>query len=546
MAISVRCPSCERDYQVRESFAGRSVPCKSCGAVFAVPRSSKSAAAVNVVEFEDPPAGKDDYDAYRPKRPATRPGRRPAPAARPVAAAPRPSAPRRRSSPRRRSGPPKGLAILMVVLAGISVVVASSLAIYKFAWKRSKGADPADPRDGFAVAKAKVPSFPDLPAPRVLQPSGARVFFVDLARQPGNGNGPGERMKLRVYLPPGNHPPKSLGCILVAPAGTTLLHGNDMDDDNDHAETLPYVRAGYAVVFYSLDGPLNDPRRSTDAEAAAAYREFKAAKAGVLNGRNALEFVLAKLPQVDYERIYCAGHSSAGTLSLLLAAHEPRIKGCIAYAPATDLEQRLKQVVDDPASRRAMPGLRDFVKRSSPKTHAEKIGCPIFIHHSRDDANEPFQSAESFVRRLRSYRKNVTFSISIRGGHYRSMLNPGIPRAIAWLKDLPAERAARQRFGPPPDVPRPFFGNRRPAVRTTGLSAEFRVLRFAGGDPEAAARRALANIDWIDTRSVRYDAFRRRIVARVTKRTFNTSSALQSLRRQGFTIGLTRVTSRRL
>jgi dienelactone hydrolase len=552
MPISVRCPSCDRDYQVRESFAGRTVPCKDCGAVFLVPQSSKSAA---------PGDGNDDYDAGRQPRPASRPMRQPNRPAQPAAR--RPVARGARPARRRRSGPPKGLVILMCVLAVISVTVASSLLIYKFVFKKGRGDDPGAPEAGFAVSKAKIPSFPELPAPRVLRPWGASVYFVDLGREPANGSGPGERMKMRVYLPRGAHADKSLGCVLVAPAGTTLLHGNDMDDDNYHAETLPYVLAGYAVVFYSLDGPLNNRDKATDAQMAAAYDKFKAAKAGVLNGRNALEFVLAKLSQVNPDRIYCAGHSSAATLSLLLAAHEPRIKGCIAYAPATDLEERLKPVMDDGASRRLLSGLRDFVTRSSPKTHADKLNCPVFIHHARDDGNVPFRSTESFVNRLRDSGKQVEFSISNHGGHYNSMLNPGIPRAIAWLRNLPQERTA-QRFDPPmkkaprprnspfqnPPFQDPLAGNprnSRPSVRIAGPAVQFSVLRYSGaGDAEAAARRALTGIGWIDAGSIRYDAAGRRIVARVVGRRISTGSAKQALRREGFVIGFTRYSSRGL
>jgi hypothetical protein len=112
------------------------------------------------------------------------------------------------------------------------------------------------------------------------------------------------------------------------------------------------------------------------------------------------------------------------------------------------------------------------------------------------------------------------------------------------LKDLPAEREARRQNDPPPAFPRPV---RQPAVAPANLSVEFRVPRFSGaGDASAAARRALADIDWIDAGSIRYDAARRRIVARATKRSFNTSSALRSLRREGFTIGRVRISSRGL
>ena len=56
-----------------------------------------------------------------------------------------------------------------------------------------------------------------------------------------------------------------------------------------------------------------------------------AVQAGLANARTALEFALAKVPKLDAKRIYVAGHSSAATLALLFASHEPRIKACAAW-----------------------------------------------------------------------------------------------------------------------------------------------------------------------------------------------------------------------
>ena len=187
--------------------------------------------------------------------------------------------------------------------------------------------------------------------------------------------------------------------------------------------------------------PLPDDDPATEADYTrrlrTAYRDFRAAAAGVLNGRNALEFALARLPEVDPARIYCAGHSSAGTLSLLLAQHEPRLKACIAYAPATDVELRLSELAQDPAAQLLLPGVRDFLKRASPKTHADQFHCPVFLFHARDDSNEPFETTAAFAQRLGQLQVPVTFSPAQRGNHYQSMIDEGIPRAIEWLGQLP-------------------------------------------------------------------------------------------------------------
>ncbi|HTN74786.1 MAG TPA: prolyl oligopeptidase family serine peptidase, partial [Pirellulaceae bacterium] len=220
-----------------------------------------------------------------------------------------------------------------------------------------------------------------------------------------------------------------------APAGTPLITGNDVDAGDYHDETLPYAQAGMVAIMYSLDGPA--PETQLVAPIAAAYKQFKAAKGGVVNGRNALEFAVQKLPQVDPQRIYTAGHSSAATVSLLVAAHEPRVKACLAYAPCCDVELRLKDLANDWQATRAMPGLANFLRDTSPKTHLGKYQCPVFVFHAKDDSNEPFSTTERFVTAMRQANANITFGTSDHGDHYESMIQFGIPQGIAWLKQLP-------------------------------------------------------------------------------------------------------------
>src|SRR5205823_5836036 len=110
--------------------------------------------------------------------------------------------------------------------------------------------------------------------------------------------------------------------------------------------------------------------------------EFRAADAGLANAKAALDFVLAKVPNIDPNRVYIAGHSSAGTLALLVAEQEPRIKGCAAFAPRTDVEAHLHGVTL--SLEKSLTGYREFIHNSSPKTHADKLKCPLFLFHAED------------------------------------------------------------------------------------------------------------------------------------------------------------------
>ena len=79
------------------------------------------------------------------------------------------------------------------------------------------------------------------------------------------------------------------------------------------------------------------PATSRYLQAIAAYQ---ASKAGLVNAQNAIEFALAKIPAVDPQRLYTAGHSSAACQALLLAEKDPRIRACIAYAPVVDVAKQ--------------------------------------------------------------------------------------------------------------------------------------------------------------------------------------------------------------
>jgi dienelactone hydrolase len=533
MAIRAKCDSCGHTYNIQDRFAGEELPCKHCGDYFLVPEPGRQKTRRSRDDFRDQD---------------------------------RSSRTRHHSSDDR----PWALAIGIIAVT----VIGCGLLAWSIA---SKSKDPNGPNDPasqvasadelFAVASVPVPQFPPVLPPPQKHASGTDVYFVDLKHTPGNGQTPGQQMAMRVYLPAGNHAAKSLGCVLVAPAGTNLLRGNAMDADDYHAETLPYVEAGYAVVFYSIDGILNDPDTASDLEFSRAYKEFKAAHAGVVNGRNALEFVLARLPQVDPDRIYCAGHSSAGVLSLLLAEHEPRINGAIAYAAASDVELRLAEVANDPQFERLLPDVKSFLKQSSPKTHTKHFECPVFLFHALDDSNEPAQTSEAFAAKLRAEGKTVTYQTAPFGDHYDSMINAGIPGAIAWLKTLPTEQGksypapeAKQQAADNADGPGRGIPQRVPAfdpnVFQPGLFPPvmpihpgqrivvFDLESYSGqGDAVETARRVLIRFPFCDPHSVQVDWNAKTLTVGLRGLSVNTGPIKSALERAGFQLGGVTVTT---
>ena len=402
MPIKIECPQCDRDYRLPDESAGRRFRCKNCSTMLSVPDADD--------DFDDVSDDDDEDDAPRRVRKKQNP----------------------RKGARRKpaSDSSKGMVQLAIVLAGIFAFFGMCLAIFlAVAFQGRNPAPQVTHGSPLPVTEAPVPTFPDLGTARILQPSGVRMYFVQM---PGSSI-PGHSMAMRLYLPPADGPPQSIPCVLVAPAGTNLLRGNDMDADDYHAETLPYAEAGMAVVFYSLDGGMADSENATDGQFADAYKRFRAAAGGVINARNALEFVLAKAPQVNPALIFAAGHSSAGTVSLLLAGNEERLAGCLAYAPCTDVEARLGPVLQDIAVQQLLPGVKDFIKQTSPRNQVDNLHCPIFLFHADDDSNVNVSESRNYARQLNDAGVDVEFVTVPTGEHYQSMIQDGVPRGIQWI-----------------------------------------------------------------------------------------------------------------
>lgn len=284
-------------------------------------------------------------------------------------------------------------------------------------------------------ASVPIPQLPELGVATPIPGTNSTFQFIQIRQ----GSGPGQTMQFRVYLPAAQSPPQSISCVLLAPAGTNMLHGSPLDSDDYHDEALPYSEAGMAVVCFSLDGEMTaDPAAGDRAYGLAlsiAYRQFMASKAGVVNGRNALEFALEKLPQVNPKKIFSAGHSSGATVSLLMAANEDRLAGAIAFAPVTDLGIRLDGITKERSVRSILPGITTYVRTGSPVTYVDRYKCPLFVFQARDDTNEPFQNTENFVNQLKANAVQVNFAVVNTGDHYDSMIEAGIPQAIHWIQN---------------------------------------------------------------------------------------------------------------
>lgn len=288
-----------------------------------------------------------------------------------------------------------------------------------------KARPPANPATTTpAVAAAPKPvRFPDLGSGQIIRP-GIKLHEVKLTR----GSIP---MRIWCYQP--DKSSGKLPLVLVPPAGSTLAAGMELAD-GDREEHFPYAKAGFLVVSFDIDGGV--PDNSSEAVIKRGAAQFKDARAGLDNVGAAIDFALAKVPNMDPNRIFIAGHSSAATLALLAAEHDSRIKGCIAYAPVTDVPSQLGQRAVG-ALDAAIPGYRDFLRFSSPDTHMAQLKCPVFLFAALDDKTVPSSESTTFAEKLKKRNPKVTCVTVAKGGHYNSMLREGIPQGIQWLQKLP-------------------------------------------------------------------------------------------------------------
>jgi dienelactone hydrolase len=376
MAILTRCDNCDNRMNLADKYAGRLVRCLRCKEPVRVPGAPHQ----------------DDDDDSRPTQ-------------------------RRRRKRKKASnfnalwiGVGAGAALMMIAVVAVIVAIAVRKSANKF--------------DNFVAGSSETANpatYPELSQVRAIQPG---VMFQSAVLSPGAAP-----MQVWYYRP--EQATGKLPLVLVPPAGSTLVAGMDLGD-GDRAEHIPYVKAGFAVGSFEIDGAAPKTQNVSDKAILQGARSFRDAKAGLKNAKAALDFLLAKANDIDENRIFIAGHSSAATLALLVAEHDPRIKGCAAYCAVSDVEEWLAPAISK--LNRALPGYRDFIRFSSPKTHVDKLKCPVFLFHARDDTNVSVSQTMAFAELLKKTNPDVTVDTSATGGHYDSMVNVGIPRGIAWMQ----------------------------------------------------------------------------------------------------------------
>ncbi len=288
------------------------------------------------------------------------------------------------------------------------------------------------PTSELDIGSIKVPEFPERPEKATARLKKVQKYEVELGEQGGIYKTPGVGGKLWVYLPSGKHAEGTLPCIL-SPANRTMdysqTQGAELNEFNEQFY-LEFAQKGFAVVAYELDGGRHNPLNK--ASFGPAYAAFKASGAGVINGRNALEYAVQRLPEVSAEKIFVLGFDSSSSEALLFASHESRVAGVAAIEPIVDVPNSVKAYQFEEESPHS-PGLKEFLQQKSPHAHIKALKCPTFLFHNPDKGSGPAPGdVEGFATRLKQQGTDVTLEVIHDGpGTART---EGLQSALAWLR----------------------------------------------------------------------------------------------------------------
>jgi dipeptidyl aminopeptidase/acylaminoacyl peptidase len=148
-----------------------------------------------------------------------------------------------------------------------------------------------------------------------------------------------------------------------------FLHGGFAFDLDDWTASQPYRDAGFVVLAPILRGENGQPGSFT-----FFYDEVDDVLA-------AAEF-LAKEPSVDAKRLYVAGVSAGGTLSLLAAEANPRFRAAVSMSASPDQALLVKHAkIDLPFDK---TNARELQVRS-PLAYAASFKCPVRIYYATQD-----------------------------------------------------------------------------------------------------------------------------------------------------------------
>jgi dipeptidyl aminopeptidase/acylaminoacyl peptidase len=199
-----------------------------------------------------------------------------------------------------------------------------------------------------------------------------------------------------------------------------FLHGGHAFDTGDWRAAQPYRDAGFVVMAPMLRGENGQPGTFSmyydevdDVLAAAEY--------------------LRRLPDVDPHRIFVAGHSVGGTMTLLAALSSRIFRAAAAFSGSPDQVLYVKLA---PGAKERAPfdyGIERELVMRSPLAFAAYFKCPLRIYDGSSEPQFEFTAART-AEIARQHGRDVR--VVVNEGNHNTHLQRSIPDSIAFFKSF--------------------------------------------------------------------------------------------------------------
>jgi dienelactone hydrolase len=194
-----------------------------------------------------------------------------------------------------------------------------------------------------------------------------------------------------------------------------FLHGGFAFGADDYDQAKPFRDAGFVVMTPMLRGENGLP---------GFYSMFYDEVEDVL----AAAETLARLPYVDSNRLYVAGHSVGGTLALLASMTSNRFRAAATFSGSPDqvawARGQSELVPFDPSDQ------REYQMRS-PLAFPRSFQCPVRVYYG--DQEFLFASSSQKLAQLAKQANRDVEAVSVPGDHFR-MVVPAMRQCIVFFQ----------------------------------------------------------------------------------------------------------------
>jgi dienelactone hydrolase len=222
--------------------------------------------------------------------------------------------------------------------------------------------------------------------------------------------------ELDAYLTPAPTDGEKHPAIVWITGGDCNTIGNvwDPPDPKDDQSASAYRAAGIVMLFPSLRGGNQNPG-------------FKEGFYGEVDDVIAAGDFLAQQPYVDPQRIYLGGHSSGGTLTLLVAESTDRFRAVFSFGPIANIAAYLPFDKSGPVALPFDHSDRMEMMLRSPMLWLSSITRPTYVIEGERGNSDQFEQLQTLG--ALSGVANLHF-LSVKGADHFSVLSP-INRMIA-------------------------------------------------------------------------------------------------------------------